>query len=98
MKVSIDDIEKMVDLYQKFGSYAAVARETGFSASTVTKYIKSAAAGERSDTKNIIRFDAALIPPIARYVAPALTNWGDICVLSQEEIDELPSLWGELTL
>ena len=38
-KVSKEDIIQMNELYQKLGSYAAVARETGFSASTVSKYV-----------------------------------------------------------
>ena len=38
-KVSKEDIIQMNELYQKLGSYAAVAREIGFSASTVSKYV-----------------------------------------------------------
>ena len=38
-KVSKQDIIQMNELYQKLGSYAAVAREIGFSASTVSKYV-----------------------------------------------------------
>ena len=38
-KVQPDDIQKMLELYQSLGTYAAVAREVGFSASTVRKYI-----------------------------------------------------------
>ena len=39
MRVSPDDIINFNNLYLKYRTYAGVARETGFSASTVKKYI-----------------------------------------------------------
>lgn len=39
-KITPSDVSKMLELYEKFGTYAAVAKETGFSSSTVSKYIK----------------------------------------------------------
>ena len=38
-KVTQQDIIKMNELYLQYKTYAAVARETGFSATTVKKYI-----------------------------------------------------------
>lgn len=38
-KVTQQDIIKINELYLKYKTYAAVARETGFSATTVKKYI-----------------------------------------------------------
>ena len=39
MRVSPDDIIRFNNLYLELKTYAGVARETGFSASTVKKYI-----------------------------------------------------------
>lgn len=40
-KVTREMIEKMYELYQRYRSYAAVAKEVGVSNSTAAKYIKS---------------------------------------------------------
>lgn len=39
-RVTPEDITKFHELYARLGTYAAVARETGFSASTVGRYVK----------------------------------------------------------
>ena len=39
-RVTPEDIVIFHELYSKFGTYARVARETGFSASTIGRYIK----------------------------------------------------------
>lgn len=40
-RVTAKDIKLMNELYIKYGTYAAVAREVGFSPSTVKRYITS---------------------------------------------------------
>ena len=39
-KITNEQIVKMIELYEKLGTYAAVARELGVSATTVSRYIK----------------------------------------------------------
>lgn len=41
-RISPEEIEQMILLYDKLGTYVAVAREMGRSASTVSKYIHKA--------------------------------------------------------
>lgn len=41
-RITPEEIEQMILLYDKLGTYAAVAREIGRSASSVSKYIKLA--------------------------------------------------------
>ena len=57
-KVSKEDIIQMNELYQKLGSYAAVAREIGFSASTVSKYVDKNY--KKVDEATIIRYQGDL--------------------------------------
>ena len=40
-KISQSQIEEMIRLYAELGTYSAVAKKTGISASTVSKYIKA---------------------------------------------------------
>lgn len=41
-KVSPEQVSEMVALYAELGTYSAVAKQMGLSASTVSRYIKSA--------------------------------------------------------
>ena len=48
-RITPDEIVKMNQLYNKYGTYAAVAREIGRSASAVAKHVKM------KDTPQIVR-------------------------------------------
>lgn len=39
-KITNEQIVKMIELYEKLGTYAAVARALGVSATTVSRYVK----------------------------------------------------------
>ena len=39
-KITNEQIVKMIELYEQLGTYAAVARELGVSATTVSRYVK----------------------------------------------------------
>lgn len=41
-RITQEQIEQMVDLYEELGTYSAVAKKLGISASSVSKYIKEA--------------------------------------------------------
>lgn len=86
------DIKEMNKLYVTLKTYAAVARATGFSPSTVKKYIIQGYQVVEED--NIIRFNKPL-PDFDD--SKLLTNdWGNLCVLTEEEIDDLPNIWKEI--
>lgn len=40
------DVQKMLELYEEFGTYSAVAKKMGCAASTVSKYISAARANK----------------------------------------------------
>jgi hypothetical protein len=94
-KVSKEDIIQMNELYQKLGSYAAVARETGFSASTVSKYVDKNY--KKVDEAAIIRYQGDLPEFVVEEVS-AYKNLGDLCILDDEEEAELQILWGEMQI
>ena len=97
-RVTNEDILKFNEIYYRTKNYAQVARETGFSASTVKKYIDKN--WEPVKTDNIIRFDLVNLPNFFE-VAPlfrGIENYGDLCVLSEEEKNEMKSLWEELAV
>ena len=97
-KVTNEDILRINELYYKHKTYAEVARQTGFATSTVKKYVDKN--WKPVKTENIIRFDLVNLPNFFE-VAPlfrGVENYGDLCVLSEEEKEEMKSLWEELAV
>ena len=93
-KVTQDDIIQFNILYYKYKTYAAVARETGFSASTVSRYIdKNFKPIEKTNVK---KFDGKI--PEDYFVFRSKENWGLDCDLSEEEKEEIKELWNELII
>ena len=97
-KVTNEDILRINELYYKHKTYAEVARQTGFAASTVKKYVDKN--WEPVKTENIIRFDLVNLPNFseATEIFRGVENYGDLCVLSEEEKEEMKSLWEELAV
>lgn len=95
-KVTTDDILKMNELYYKYHTYAQVARETGFSASTVSKYVDKN--WKPVDITNIKRFDLNDLPDFSTEIFRMIENYGDLCVLTEDEREEIKDLWGELAI
>ena len=97
-KVTNEDILRINELYYKHKTYAEVARQTGFAASTVKKYIIKN--WEPIKTDNIIRFDLVNLPNFseATPLFRGVENYGDLCILSEEEKNEMKSLWEELAV
>lgn len=97
-KVTNEDILRINELYYKHKTYAEVARQTGFAASTVKKYVDKN--WEPVKTENIIRFDLVNLPNFseATEIFRGMENYGDLCVLSDNEKEELKGLWEELTI
>lgn len=86
------DIKEINRLYAELKTYAAVARATGFSPSTVKKYVIPGY--EVVEEKNIIRFDRPL-PEFDSSVF-RIDDWGALCELSDTEVEEIKVLWNEL--
>lgn len=97
-KVTNEDILRINELYYKYKTYAETARQTGFSASTVKKYIIPNWAPVASE--NIIHFDMTQLPDYtsAAEIFRGVDNYGNLCILTNFEKNEIEQLWGELSL
>ena len=97
-KITNEDILRINELYYKHKTYAEVARQTGFSASTVKKYVIPNWAPTASE--NIIRFDLSQIPDFEKAVEifRGIDNYGYLCILTDFEAEEIKELWGEMAI
>lgn len=93
-KVTEEDKVLMNELYVKLKTYAAVARETGFSPTTVKRYIIQNYVPKDSIQKN--KFDLEI--PSIDYDLFKVEDFGLLCVLSKEEKNEIEELWKEMLL
>lgn len=95
-KVTTDDIKQFNELYYKHKSYAEVARLTGWSSSTVSKYIDK-------NYKPVVeveikRFDPKTDLPEFNSEIFAVDNLGDLLEMSEDELVEMVDLWKELAI
>ena len=97
-KVTNEDILRINELYYKHKVYAEVARQTGFSASTVKKYVIPG--WQPVGIENIIKFDMAWLPDFQEAVKifRGIDNYGNLCTLTAHEQDEIKELWKELAV
>lgn len=95
-RVTSEDILHMNEIYYKTRVFAEVARQTGFSASTVRKYVDTK--WKPVEQKNIKRFTLELLPEFDRSIFKETDNYGDLCVLSEHEQQEIRELWEELAV
>ena len=96
-RVTVDDIRTMNDIYYVCHSYAETARRTGWSASTVRAYIDKHYSPINED--NVRRFDPDTdMPEFSTKMFEGVENYGDLCVMSDEEYAEVKELWKELAL
>ena len=97
-KVTNEDILRINELYYKHKTYAEVARQTGFAASTVKKYIISGWAPV--EVENITRFELSSLPDYEEAVKifRGVDNYGYLCQLTPEENEEIKELWKELAV
>ena len=92
-RVTQEDIIRFNELYHtKYHTYAAVARETGFSAGTVSKYIK----------KDYTPISELQVKKVTLDIVPTdksfLTNRSKLSILSEVEKAEMEELWKELSI
>ena len=95
-KVTNEDIIRINSLYYKYKVYAQVARETGFAPSTVKKYIIKD--WTPVEPKEIKRFDLSSLPEFDASSFRGIENYGELCVLTERELEELEDLWEELAI
>ena len=97
-RVTSEDILRMNEIYYNTRVFAEVARQTGFSASTVRKYVdvnwKPVASEE------IIVFSMDDIPDFKEAIKcfRGIDNYGELCVLTEQEHEEIKELWAELVI
>ena len=97
-KVTNEDILRINEIYYKTKVYAETARQTGFSASTVKKYVIPG--WKPVENKNIIKFDMAQLPDFTRAAEMfrGISNYGNLCVLTDYEKEQMKELWEELAI
>ena len=95
-RVTSEDILRMNEIYYKTHVFAEVARQTGFSASTVRKYVD--VNWKPVVSENIIRFEMKDLPEFDTTCFKSIDNYGDLCVLTEREQEEMRELWKELAV
>ena len=97
-KVTNEDILRINELYYKHKTYAEVARQAGFSAGTVKKYVIPG--WQPVAVENIIKFDLAQLPDFTSVVElfEDIHNYGSLCIRTDNEKQEIQELWKELAV
>lgn len=95
-KVTNEDILRINELYYKHKTYAEVARQTGFAASTVKKYVVPG--WQPVEINEIVRFNMTQLPEFDTSVFKGADNYGELCVLTEREQQEMTDLWRELAI
>lgn len=95
-KVTNEDILRINELYYKHKTYAEVARQTGFAASTVKKYVVPG--WQPVEINEIVRFNMTQLPEFDTSVFKGVDNYGELCVLTEREQQEMTDLWRELAI
>ena len=95
-RVTSEDILRMNEIYYKTHVFAEVARQTGFSASTVRKYID--VNWKPVELDKIIKFDLNNLPEFDTTPFKHVSDYGAMCILDDEEIDQIRELWKELAV
>lgn len=97
-RVTSEDILRMNEIYYKTHVFAEVARQTGFSASTVRKYVD--VNWKPVVSEEIVVFNMNDIPDFKEAVKcfRGVANYGDLCVLTEQEREEIKELWAELVI
>lgn len=97
-KVTNEDILRINEIYYKTHTYAETARQTGFAASTVKKYIIKD--WKPVEQKNISIFDIKQLPDFtkAAQIFRGINNYGYLCTITDFEKEQMKQLWEELAL
>lgn len=85
------------ELYLQIGTYAGVARKIGIAPTTVKKYVIPGYTSEK-EIKKIIFDKSKLSQEVDYSLFKNKDTWGDLCVLSNDEKEEIKELWKELLM
>ena len=97
MKITPEIELRINKLYYELGTYSGVAKIIGCAPSTVKNHIIKDFTPEPEVEP--IRFTKAEIPKqLNDEISLSTDNYGELCVLSEEEKEELKELWKELAL
>ena len=98
-KITPELIKQMNELYLKIKTYAGVSRELGGSPSptTVKKYIIPNYISEEVIKESRRIFTVDEIPEFSADIFQ-VENWGNLCVLSDDEKAEIKELWNEMVI
>ena len=94
--ITQEQIIEMNELYLRIGTYSGVSRAMGGtpSPSTVKKYIiQNYISKDKIQQK---KFKLEDLPDFNFDSFKGVDNWGDLCVLSKKEKEEVEQLWEEL--
>lgn len=97
-KVTNEDILRINELYYKHKTYAEVARQTGFAASTVKKYVIKG--WEPVALDNVVHFNPEDLPDFkkALEIFRGVDNYGYLCQLTSIEQVGIEALWKEMAV
>lgn len=86
------------ELYLQYGTYAAVARETGFSPTTVKKYIVSDYVSSSAVAENIIPFDKEIVDVQEITFPNNRKEFYELFILTEKEREDCEELRKEILL
>lgn len=92
--ITKDTIVLINEIYQKTQNYAETARQTGLSNYMVKKYVIPNYT--RPAEKKIV--DLSIINNLPETQFIITSNWGELCVLTEEEKEDLKKLWQEMEI
>lgn len=95
-RVTQEDIEIFNNLYYKNHNYSETARISGFSATTIKKYIIPNYTPKEHLKIKKFNSEISSLPDYKPF--KLVDNWGELCVLSETEEVEIKELWEELSL
>jgi hypothetical protein len=95
-RVTNEDIILINEIYYKTKSYAETARQTGWSAGTVSKYVdKNFTPIAEAEVKRFLITD---LPEFSPSPFDGVDDFGELCIMSEEEEEEIKELWKELVI
>ena len=95
-KITQEDIININELYLKYKTYAEVARQTGFSPSTVKKYVVSNFVSQ--DKLEIKKFDKLIPDTFPADFPKNINEWAAVLATTSQEITNMEKLRKEILI
>lgn len=97
-KLSDEKIALIQKVYAECGTYSQTAKKVGCSPSTVKKYVTTSPIVIQKEPVVEIPFAGEISPVNFEMFRKAKNNWGELCVLSSEELLEIKELQKEIVI